>query len=120
MKIKSFEDIEAWKEARKLTIIIYKLTDKTYFSRDFGLRDQIQRASVSSMSNIAEGFDGGSPNQFIQFLVYSRRSVSEVQSLLYVAHDKQYITKKEFDDGYQQAKLVGKLVNGFITYLKTC
>jgi len=118
MKIKQFEDIEAWKEARKLVNDIYKLTDEKLFSRDFGLKDQIQRAAVSCMSNIAEGFDSGTNLQFIQFLLYARRSSSEVQSILYVALDRHYITTQEFQDAYQEAKLAAKLINGFITYLK--
>jgi len=118
MKIRQFEDIDAWKEARQLVNSVYKLTDKTIFKKDFGLRDQIQEAAVSCMSNIAEGFDSGTNQQFIQFLLYTRRSSSEVQSLLYVALDREYITNKEFSDTYQQAKLVGRLTNGFITYLK--
>lgn len=118
MKIKRFEDIEAWKEARRLVTTIYKLTDKTSFRRDFGLKDQIQRAAVSCMSNISEGFDSDTNQQFIQFLAYTRRSCSEVQSLLYTASDLKYITPEEFQDAYQQTKLVAKLTNGFITYLK--
>jgi len=118
MKIIRFEDIEAWKEARKLVNNVYDLTDKLLFKKDFGLREQIQRASVSCMSNIAEGFDGDSNQQFIQFLFYTRRSGSEVQSQLYVALDRKYITQTEFEKVYEQAKKVGKLTNGFIRYLK--
>jgi four helix bundle protein len=118
MSIKNFEDIEAWKESRKLASIIYKLTGKKLFSRDFGLRDQIQRAAVSCTSNIAEGFDSGTNQQFVQFLLYSRRSSSEVQSILYIAFDRGYLSEQEFKDAYQQAKIVGKLINGFVTYLK--
>ena len=81
------EEIESWKEARELTKNIYGLTARQGFSRDFGLRDQIQRASVSIMANIAEGFDSGSNKSFISFLNYTYRSASEVQSLSYVALD---------------------------------
>jgi len=118
MNIKKFEDIEAWKESRKLIKIIYKFTEKKSLSKDFGLKDQIQRAAVSCASNIAEGFDSGSNQQFIQFLLYSRRSSSEVQSLLYVALDIGYLTEQEFQDSYEQTKTVARLINGFITYLK--
>ena len=118
MSIKNFEEIEAWKESRKLSGLMYRLTEKRLFSKDFGLKDQIQRAAVSCASNIAEGFDSGTNQQFIQFLLYSRRSSSEVQSILYIALDRGYITEPEFQDAYNQAKTVGKLINGFITYLK--
>ncbi len=119
MKIIRFEDIDAWKESRILVNMVYDLTSKSLFNRDFGLKEQIQRAAVSCMSNIAEGFDGGTNQQFIQYLFYCRRSSSETQSHLYVALDRNYITQGEFDKIYAQAKKVGKLVNGFIRYLKT-
>jgi four helix bundle protein len=71
------------------------------------------------MLNVAEGLDSDSNSQFIQYLVYARRSSSEVQSVLYVALDRRYITQKEFENAYEQARIVGKLSNGFIRYLKT-
>lgn len=119
MVIKRFEDIDAWKQARILVNMVYSLTSKTVFSKDFGLRDQIQRSAVSSMSNIAEGFDSDTKQQFMQMLGYSKRSSSEVQSQLYVALDRKYINEEEFEDCYKQAGSVGKLVNGFIRYLRT-
>jgi len=118
MKIIRFEEIDVWKEARILVNMVYDLTNMPLFKKDYGLKDQIQRAAVSCMSNVAEGFDSGSNTQFIQYLVYSRRSSSEVQSLLYVALDRKYINQKEFDKTYEQAKKVGKLTNGFIKYLR--
>ena len=118
MKITKFEEIEAWKESRKLVKMIYDLTKNNLFKKDFGLRGQIQEAAVSCMSNIAEGFDGGSNQQFIQYLIYTRRSSSEVQSQLYVALDQQYIKQEDFDKAYAQAQQVAKLVNGFIGYLR--
>lgn len=119
MLIKKFEDIDVWVEARKLVNMVYDLTNKELFKRDFGLREQIQRAAVSCMSNVAEGFDSDTKQQFIQLLSYTKRSSSEVQSELYVALDRKYITKTEFDECYNQAKSVGKLLNGFIRYLRT-
>lgn len=98
--------------------MVYDLTDNSLFKKDFGLREQIQRAAVSCMLNIAEGFDSDSNLQFVQYLVYTRRSSSEVQSVLYIALDRRYITKKEFDNVFEQAKKVGQLANGFIRYLK--
>lgn len=96
MKITRFEDIDAWKLGRQLTQMVYGVTSKGSFSHDFGLKDQIQRASGSVMHNVAEGFDGGSNKEFIKFLRYSQRSCSEVQSELYVALDQDYITSKQF------------------------
>ena len=94
MKIESFHEIESWKAARILVSKIYKLTSRNNFTKDYGLKDQIQRAAVSIMSNIAEGFDSGSARNFINFLNYSYRSASEVESLLYVALDLSYINKE--------------------------
>jgi four helix bundle protein len=118
MTIKNFEELEGWKKARELTSLIYSLTKKTSFSKDFGLREQIQRAAVSCMSNIAEGFDSDTDQQFIQFLGYSKRSASEVQSLLYAAVDNKYIDKEEFAVSYAAAASVRKLCSGFMKYLK--
>ena len=118
MKLTKFEDITAWQEARTLTKSIYEICRGKLFSKDFGLRDQIQRASVSIMSNIAEGFDSQSDIEFIKFLGYSRRSVTEVQSHLYVALDQDYITKQKFNELYAQTIKVKELISGFIRYLK--
>jgi len=87
------------------------------FAKDFGLRDQITRASGSAMHNIAEGFDGGSNAEFVKFLRYSQRSCSEVQSQLYVALDQAYISQGEFDSIYKQVALTHAKVGGFIRYL---
>jgi four helix bundle protein len=118
MKITRFEDIESWNEARFLTKKIYKLSTKQAFSKDFGLRDQIQRAAVSIMSNIAEGFDGGSHKAFANFLTYAYRSTTEVQSLLYVALDTEYINETDFQDCLDQAAKTKRLIGGFIKYLR--
>ncbi len=94
MKITRFEDIESWQMARELTRLVYNIVKSQKFSKDFGLKDQICRASVSVMSNIAEGFNSGSRAEFARFLAYAQRSCSEIQSQLYVALDQNYITKK--------------------------
>lgn len=114
----NFEDSDAWKAARKLTKEIYQLTQSPMFSKDFGLKDQIQRAAVSCMANISEGFDADSNIQFVQFLGYAKRSASEVQSLLYVAFDNRYVSEMEFTLSYEQARSVRKLCAGFVKYLK--
>jgi len=118
MLIKRFEDIDVWKEARKLVNMVYDLTNKNLFKHDFGLREQLQKAAVSCMSNVAEGFDSDTKQQFIQMLSYTKRSASETQSEIYVALDRKYITQEEFNDAYEQAQAVRKLANGFIRYLK--
>jgi four helix bundle protein len=111
--ITRFEDILAWQEARVLTRNVYEKTQREPFSRDFGLRDQIQRAAVSSMANIAEGFDCESKVEFGRFLSIARRSAVEVQSLLYVALDVCYINTNEFEQLYEQARKTKALIGGF-------
>ncbi|HYE64076.1 MAG TPA: four helix bundle protein, partial [Pyrinomonadaceae bacterium] len=88
---KRFEDIQAWQKARDVTRMIYEITAEGRFARDYGLRDQVQRASVSIMANIAEGFGRHSDKEFANFLNMAHGSVSEVQSHLYVALDLEYI-----------------------------
>jgi four helix bundle protein len=111
--IQRFEDIQAWQEARTLVKMIYQLTNKEKFSKDFGMRDQIRRASVSVMNNIAEGFDCESKAEFARFLGIARRSAVEVQSLLYAAIDVDYIDQTEFDAHYEQARKAKALIGGF-------
>jgi len=115
--IERFEDIEAWQKARKLTREIYRVTNQGAFAKDFGLRDQIRRASVSIMSNIAEGFGRGGNREFIQFLSMAKGSVSEVQAQLYVAVDAGYLTKDQFQQLYSLSQSTGNLIGGFIRYL---
>ena len=117
MIIRRFEDIEGWQLARELTKQVYALALRGTFAKDFGLRDQITRASGSVRHNIAEGFDAGSNPEFVKFLRYSQRSCSEVQSQLYVALDQAYIAQEEFDMIYHQASLTHAKVGGFIRYL---
>jgi four helix bundle protein len=116
--IKRFEDILAWQEARKLVREIYKITREGTFAKDFGLRDQIQRAAVSVMTNIAEGFDCESHIEFARFLGISRRSAIEVQSLLYAAFDIRYITEEVFRIEYAQADKAKALIGGLKKSLK--
>jgi len=90
---KKFEDIKAWQKARKATSAVYEATGSIRFSRDFGLRDQIQRAIVSIMANIAEGFGRHADKEFANFLNVAQASASEVQSQLYVALDLGYLAE---------------------------
>jgi four helix bundle protein len=116
-KIVRFEEIESWQMARQLSAAIYSTTNSGGFSRDFGLRDQIRRAAVSVMSNIAEGFDRGGNKEFIQFLYIAKGSAAEIQAQLYVALDAGYISPEEFQNLYGQANSTAKLIGGFIRYL---
>jgi len=111
--ISKFEEIQAWQEARKLTRLIYTLVQGGRLSKDFGLRDQLQRAAVSSMANIAEGFDCESKVEFARFLGIARRSAVEVQSLLYVALDNSDISEQTFREHYAQAAKTKALIGGF-------
>ncbi|HEX7974248.1 MAG TPA: four helix bundle protein [Anaerolineales bacterium] len=111
--INRFEDIQAWQEARKLTKQVYELTKSGAFSKDFGLKDQIQRASISVMANIAEGFDCDSNIEFARFLGIARRSAVEVQSLLYAALDLGYLAVEDFHTTYAQAGKAKALIGGF-------
>jgi four helix bundle protein len=117
VKIERFEDIESWQMARQLTRHVYAATKQGAFSRDFGLKDQIQRASGSVMHNIAEGFDGGSHAEFAKFLRYAQRSCTEVKSQLYLALDQGYITSETFDHLYELATQTHAKIGGFIRYL---
>ncbi|MBA7589328.1 hypothetical protein ES708_31410 [subsurface metagenome] len=116
--IKSFEELPMWKDAIKFTNKIYNLTKKFPSREAYGLNSQITRAAVSIMSNIAEGFDRFSSREFIRFLIIARGSISEVQNDLYIALDLKYISQNEFQLVYDDAKNLGKQINGFIKYLR--
>lgn len=120
MKIERFEDIKAWQEARRLANIVYGFTKRPGFSKDFGLRDQMQRAAVSVMANIAEGFERKSRKEFRNFLSMAMASCSEVRSHLYVALDQKYIEQADFDLAYATCEQASKLIFGFMKYLETC
>lgn len=114
---KRFEDITAWQKARDLTKVVYEITKNGNFSKDFGLRDQIRRAAVSIMSNIAEGFDRGGRKEFIQYLSIAKGSVGEVKSQLYAALDQKYIAEKVFNEAFPLAEEINRLIFSLIKYL---
>ena len=116
--VTQFEDLECWKEARKLVKTVYSTTNIKQFSRDFGLRDQIRRASISVMSNVAEGFGNHSNYEFVRFLGYASRSCSEVRSHLYVAFDVGYISTDIFGEIAEQTMKCSNYIKGLIKYLK--
>ena len=113
MSKRKFEDIQAWQVARILVQQVYAFTGDGSFAKDFGLRDQMRRASVSVMANIAEGFDCESNVEFGRFLGIARRSAVEVQSLLYAALDVGYLNEEQFKTCYEQAGKTKALISGF-------
>jgi len=111
-QIKRFEDFIAWQKARKLTAEIYRPTNQGKFAGDFGLKDQIRRAAVSSMSNLAEGFERGRPGEFHQFISVAKGSCAELRSQLYVALDVGYLNVPGFEMLMEQAAKVGRVLGG--------
>lgn len=113
-----FEDMEVWLQARHLTKDVYSITRHNTFSKDFSLCDQIRRASVSIMSNIAEGFERDGTREFIQFLSIAKGSCGEVKTHLYVAFDQMYITEQDFQRLYSTANSIGSMIGKLIIYLQ--
>lgn len=117
-KIERFEDIVAWQKARELVKEVYRMSSNGKFAKDYGLRDQLRRASVSIMLNIAEGFARKTNKEFIQFLVIAHGSAAEVQSALYIALDQEYISQMQFEALYKRTDETSKLIMGFSNYLR--
>ncbi len=115
---KAFEEIEAWQKARELTREIYSVSNLGSFSKDFGLRDQIRRAAVSIMSNIAEGFERGGTKEFAQFLSVASGSSGEVRSQLYVALDQGYIQDEAFEHLFRLTTETSRMIAGLMSYLR--
>ena len=115
---KRFEEIESWKRARKLTNRIYQVSSKGNFARDFTLKDQVRRACVSIMSNIAEGYDRSGTREFVQFLATAKGSAAEVRCQLYIALDQGYIEEPDFLELGRIALETQLLIGGFMNYLK--
>ena len=119
MRIKQFEEIKAWQEARRVTNRAYELSEgNNRFSRDFALRDQVRKTAISIMANIAEGFQRRSRKEFIYFLYIALGSTSELQSHLYIARDRSYLSNDEFSELYGSLEEILKMLHGFIKYLK--
>lgn len=115
---KSFKDIEAWQQARELTRDIYAISNNGAFARDFSLRDQIRRASVSIMSNIAEGHERSGTGEFVQFLSMAKGSAGEVESHLCIAFDLGYLDKSAFDRLSTTTARIGRLIGALMQYLR--
>jgi len=116
---KSFQEIEAWQKARVLVREIYIVSSQGRFAKDFALRDQIRRAAVSVMSNIAEGYGRGGTKEFTQFLSVAKASAVEVVSHLYVALDQRYIDQETFDRLAGSADEVSRMIAGLMKYLRS-
>jgi four helix bundle protein len=110
--IERFENLIAWQKVRILTKDIYQVTQQGIFARDFGLSGQIQRAAVSIMSNIAEGFERTHPGEFYQFLSIAKSSCAELRSQLYIALDIGYIDQIKFKQLLNQAEEVARIISG--------
>ena len=118
MKIQRFEDLEAWQIARELTNQIYTITQKESICRDFGFGDQIRRAAISIMNNIAEGFERGTNKDFAKYIFIARGSAGEVRSMLYVALDQEYLTRETFKQCHELSIRCSQLCWGLIKHLK--
>lgn len=116
---KRFEELDVWQRAKELTNLIYGFSSEGAFSRDFGLRDQIRRAAVSIMSNIAEGFESQTQAIFIQYLARAKGSAAEVRAQLYIARDQGYITEDDFNSTFTLAETCSKQLARFIQYLES-
>jgi len=113
-----FDEIEAWQRARELTKSVYKLSGHGPFAKDFGLRDQIRKASVSIMANIAEGFERDGTGEFVQFLAVAKGSAAEVLSHAYVALDQDFISKEDFDRLVAMTNEVSRMIAALMIYLR--
>ncbi len=116
-KVERFEELECWREARALTRRIYRLTGHGNFARDFAFRDQIRRASVSVMSNIAEGFESRTTALFVDLLGRAKGSAGEIRAQLYIAHDADFLTQEEFASLSETVVSVSQQISGLMKYL---
>ena len=114
-----FEEIKAWQTARELTRRIYEVSGRGTFARDYGLRDQMRRAAVSIMSNIAEGFESGTRPLFIRYLGYAKASAGEVRAQLYVGLDVGHLADAEFEELFDLADKCSRQLSRFIAYLES-
>ena len=117
-RIERFEDLEVWKLSRSLANAIYNASSLGDFARDFALRDQIRRASISVVSNIAEGFERDGDKEFIQFLYTAKGSCGEVRAQLYLAFDRTYLSEEQLSTLKRQATEVSRMISGLIKYLR--
>lgn len=117
-KVNSFEELNIWIESRSFNQKLYEVSNNGLFDKDYDLKRQIRRASISVSSNIAEGFERNTDKEFIQFLYYAKGSAGEVRSQLFLSLDLNYINKDDFDKLYNQITGISKMISGMIKYLK--
>lgn len=118
-KIEKFEDIKAWQRARYLVKESYKICQGESFKKDYSLVDQIRRAAISIMANIAEGFARRTSKEFVNFLGIAHASVAEYQSHLYIAYDQNYIKGEEFQKLYKDAEEISRMIQSLSKYLRS-
>lgn len=116
---KKFEELNVWVKAKELSIMIYKVTNEEKINKDYGLKDQLRRASISIISNIAEGFERNGNKEFIQFLSLAKGSAGEIRAQLIIAYELQYISESNFTALNELVIEVSKMLSGLINYLKT-
>ena len=117
-RIEKFEDIESWIIAREITKLIYEVSSNGNFNKDFALVNQIRRAAVSILSNIAEGFERGGNKEFLQFLAIAKGSCGEVRAQLYVALDQKYIDEEKFKEISNKLSETSRKISGLMKYLQ--
>jgi len=117
--VKRFEDLECWKKARELNRRVYLLCRDGALARDFGLRDQMRRAGISVMSNIAEGFERGGRKEFIQFLAVAEGSAGELRTQVVALLDVGYVSQQSYDELYRLAEEIGRIIGGLMKYLQS-
>jgi four helix bundle protein len=117
-KIERFQDLEAWKMARRITNKVYGISRQDKFARDFTLCNQIRRAAISILSNIAEGFERNGDKEFLQFLSVAKASAAEVYAQLYVALDQKYIDEAQFNEIAGDLEETGRIIGGLMKYLQ--
>jgi four helix bundle protein len=118
MAAKKFEDLNVWVKSKELSVLIYQLTNDGEFKKDFGLRDQLRRASVSIVSNIAEGFERNGNKEFSRFLSLAKGSAGEIRAQLYISRELKYINEMEFNSLSEKVTEVSKMLSGLMDYLK--
>ena len=119
MKITCFEDLDCWQGARNIVNRVYRVCRSDCFRNDYSLVDQVKRAAISIMANIAEGFSRRGNKEFIQFLFIAKSSAAELQSHLYIALDQEYLDKGEFDELYGDVEKIQRQISSFIKYLNS-
>ncbi len=116
--VKRFEDLDIWKLSIKISVLIYKVSEEGKLKQDWGLKDQIRRASISISSNIAEGFEYDNNKDFIKYLRYAKGSSGEVRSQLFVLKEIEYINEASYNELSEKLISVSKQISGLIKYLK--